>query len=362
MEALFKKYFWVLNLVVLAIVAWILAQTVTDYFAMKYLSGSAIDADVSQTAQHKSPMKKAEASRLAANLTGRSPLNVDDKPEPVTDKPPDDCKPSCEDKECGPDGCTGECGKCEEPKTCNADGKCETVQDKPEQSELNIELVGTMSSPADPEIRFANIIADGAGTSMVAIGTELLEGKAKVIDIQPKIIYLREGDKLTHVALWSKKKAAKAPKKGPRISSAGRLKRPPPTVGRRPNPMPANRARNTFDYSTGVKKTGDFQYRIDKQMLDEQLTDLTQLGMQARVIPNYRKGKYEGFKLVGVRPKSLYRAIGIRSGDIIRSINGKAINSPNKAMELFTQLKNSSGINLEVERRGKIESFQYAIQ
>ena len=97
-------------------------------------------------------------------------------------------------------------------------------------------------------------------------------------------------------------------------------------------------------------------------MLDEQLTDLTQLGMQARVIPNYRKGKYEGFKLVGVRPGSLYRAIGIRSGDIVRSINGEAINSPNKAMELFNKLKNSSSLNLEVERRGKIEQFNYAIR
>ena len=92
---------------------------------------------------------------------------------------------------------------------------------------------------------------------------------------------------------------------------------------------------------------GDFDYSIDRQMLNKQLADLTQLGMQARV---------------GVRPKSLYRAIGIRSGDIIRSINGSAINSPNKAMELFTQLRSSSSIKMEVERRGKIETFNYGIQ
>ncbi len=37
------------------------------------------------------------------------------------------CSPKCDGKECGADGCGGECGKCEEGSACLPDGNCETV-------------------------------------------------------------------------------------------------------------------------------------------------------------------------------------------------------------------------------------------
>lgn len=110
-------------------------------------------------------------------------------------------------------------------------------------------------------------------------------------------------------------------------------------------------------YGDLFKKVGPLTYVGNGPGLNAELTDLTQLGMQARVIPNYRKGKYEGFKLVGVRPGSLYRAIGIRSGDIVRTVNGKDINTPNKAMELYTQLREAKRLTLVIERRGKLETI-----
>jgi len=63
-----------------------------------------------------------------------------------------------------------------------------------------------------------------------------------------------------------------------------------------------------------------------------------------------------------VRPGSLYRAIGIRSGDVITSVNGTKIDSPNKALELFEQLKNSSNISVEIERRGQPKTLGYSIK
>jgi len=37
------------------------------------------------------------------------------------------CKSQCKDKECGPNGCGGYCGACEEGFSCNADGSCEEL-------------------------------------------------------------------------------------------------------------------------------------------------------------------------------------------------------------------------------------------
>ena len=62
-----------------------------------------------------------------------------------------------------------------------------------------------------------------------------------------------------------------------------------------------------FDYTSGVKKNGEFDYSIDKQMLDEQLTDLTQLGMQARSFQTIEKVSTRASSWWR-RPGSLYRS------------------------------------------------------
>ena len=351
MEALFKKYFWVINLVVLSVVAYLIAQTVVDYFATKYLNTESNNISLTASNTQLVLLEKAEGDRVGEVLTRRRPFNVE--PEK---KEGGDCKPDCTGKQCGSDGCGGKCpGECADGERCNQEsGQCELGDEESRQSKLEIKLLGTWVNPVDPSFRFANVLLKGANTEMLEVGSDVL-GEAEVVDILPKFLLLKEGDRLTHVGLWGDA----APKK-----KAGRIR---PMSNNRPKASSSARTtkrgrKPKYDFSKGVKKVGDFDYSIDRQMLNEQLADLTQLGMQARVIPNYRKGKYEGFKLVGVRPGSLYRAIGIRSGDIIRSINGSAINSPNKAMELFTQLRTSSSIKMEVERRGKIETFNYGIQ
>ena len=111
-----------------------------------------------------------------------------------------------------------------------------------------------------------------------------------------------------------------------------------------------------------MTKTGAYDYSIDRSMIDKQLADLPTLQSQARVVPHYKDNQYQGFKLVGVRPGSLYRAIGIRSGDVITSVNGNKIDSPNKALELFEQLKSSSNIQVEIERRGQAKTLGYTIK
>ena len=96
--------------------------------------------------------------------------------------------------------------------------------------------------------------------------------------------------------------------------------------------------------------------------LNEQLEDLNALSRQARVIPHYRDGKPQGFKIVGVRPGSLYSQIGVRSGDILKSVNGEEISSPNKALELYEKLKNSDNVAVDVERRGRKVTLDYQIK
>ncbi len=116
--------------------------------------------------------------------------------------------------------------------------------------------------------------------------------------------------------------------------------------GSKPGPIPAR--------EKAVAILGEDHRAILRGCVDEQLQDLGALGRQARVIPNYDResGSYKGFKLIGVRPNSLYRNIGIRSGDVILQVNGEEMNSPSKVLELFNRLQSESRIVLSITRRG----------
>ena len=65
---------------------------------------------------------------------------------------------------------------------------------------------------------------------------------------------------------------------------------------------------------------------------------------------------------MGVRPGSLYTNLGIRSGDILKSVNGEEVTSPTKALELYEKLKTSDNVTLDIERRGRKATYEYNIK
>ncbi len=341
MSALFKKHFWAVNLAAIAALAWSSSATVNTMVGAELFvvpEPPSIDSDGS-----KGSLASKDLGRIPADLGAASTLDG----RKVFDlRPP----PEGEEAE-------GEDTDLEETETeVDTTGKLE-------ESELPIELVGTFVSD-DPSSSMATLSVSGEN-KLGWVGTELLDGQAKLAAIAPRHIVIREGSSLKVVRLWTEREAAGKPGRGGSGRKATSARGAARSSSSRATASAASKAKKPpakKDFSKGVKKTGPYDYQIDRGMLDEQLQDLSKLGSQARVVPNYRNGKYEGFKLVGVRPGSLYRSIGVRSGDVIKSVNGKAIDSPNKALELFEQLKASSNIQLEIERRGQPKQLNYAIQ
>ncbi len=112
----------------------------------------------------------------------------------------------------------------------------------------------------------------------------------------------------------------------------------------------------------GVKKLDDKSYEIEKQEIDNVLSNLNQIAKQARIVPSFQDGKSNGFKLFSIRPNSLYSKIGIQNGDIVQKINGYEINSPDKALEIYSKLKDAESISVDLVRRGKPQTMKYSIR
>jgi general secretion pathway protein C len=111
----------------------------------------------------------------------------------------------------------------------------------------------------------------------------------------------------------------------------------------------------------GIKKVGGNSYEVEQSEIDGALANLSKLATQARVVPAFEGGESIGFKLFSIRPNSLYAKIGLKNGDIVTRINGYEINSPDKALEIYQKLKDSKQINVDLKRRGKATTLDYAI-
>lgn len=84
--------------------------------------------------------------------------------------------------------------------------------------------------------------------------------------------------------------------------------------------------------------------------------------LQARIVPAFREGVPLGFKLFAIRSGSLYERAGLRNGDIVRSLNGMDLSSPEKALEAYRTQRNASRIEAEIEREGKLITLTYLVK
>jgi general secretion pathway protein C len=112
----------------------------------------------------------------------------------------------------------------------------------------------------------------------------------------------------------------------------------------------------------GVKKRGEGKYDISRDSIDTVLSNMSALSTDARVVPDFKGGKQRGFKLFSIKPKSVFAKIGLKNGDVLKSVNGYTLSSPDKILEVYGKLKDSEQVGLEVLRRGKPRSFEYSIR
>jgi len=111
----------------------------------------------------------------------------------------------------------------------------------------------------------------------------------------------------------------------------------------------------------GVKKLADNRYEIKRSVIESTLSNLNNIATQARIVPSFKNGVSNGFKLFSIQPGSLYSSIGVENGDVIQKINGYEINSPDKALEVYQKLRESRHITLEIERNGQVISKEYNV-
>jgi general secretion pathway protein C len=152
---------------------------------------------------------------------------------------------------------------------------------------------------------------------------------------------------------------------GGRIERLGLSGAPVPVaVAAVPTPAPAENSGDDLQNAIdgGIKKIDDTTFEIEKSLVEKVLVNPMAVAKGARVVPAMKNGKPEGFKLYAIRPTSVYAKLGLTNGDTLTSINGFELTSADKALEVYTKLREATSLELEVTRRGKPVVLKYTIR
>lgn len=94
---------------------------------------------------------------------------------------------------------------------------------------------------------------------------------------------------------------------------------------------------------------------IDRAWLDGFLSAPARAIKAARLVPSIKDGEMHGIKFYGIRSETPLHVLGVHNGDMLETVNGTRITSPDQALDLYAELSKGLTKELELafERRGK---------
>jgi general secretion pathway protein C len=299
---IFKRYFWVISLVFAGAVAFVGADTVKEV--------------IDERLQPPARVSQRKSSRVSQQEKEREPSFY-----AVIHKR--DVFHSAQEKAAKKAGTTPE-------RTVIKDTALE-------KTPLQIRLRGTVSRESGDSLAVIEDIRTKK-QDIYHVGDVIL-GEAKLIAVSRNKVYLERDGKQEILEVHEK------PEGKPTEKAAGRrFQRTPIPEGR------------------GIKRLSATRYRIPRQDVQNAFGNMNHLLTQVRMVPNFKDGQPDGFKLLSIKSGSLIHRSGFRDGDIIKRVNGIEIDSPEKAFEVYEQVKNEPVITVEVMRGGRNRTFTYEVR
>jgi general secretion pathway protein C len=101
---------------------------------------------------------------------------------------------------------------------------------------------------------------------------------------------------------------------------------------------------------------------ISRTDFEKYLKDESMIYKDARFGPNMVEGKIDGYKIYQVAASHVFYQLGARNGDVVRRVNGIPLNNTQKMLELWSNIKNSQTVTIDIDRKGTILSYEFQIR
>ncbi|MEO1244576.1 MAG: type II secretion system protein GspC [Pseudomonadota bacterium] len=209
-------------------------------------------------------------------------------------------------------------GEATEEPVDDADGPAGPVPEELDETRQNLTLTGIVAA-TDPELSAAIIEDASKNEKAYQIGDTVVAG-ATLHAVERERVVLDENGVLTSLTL-------------------------PDEFADRPSPIrrtaraPARPQANTQSIQSVVAQ------------------NVSRLADVIRPTPYFVNGQQQGYRVYPGRNRQQFAALGLRPGDLIRDIDGQALNDPTQAMKIFQSLGSAEQVSVTVERDGQPQAL-----
>jgi general secretion pathway protein C len=178
---------------------------------------------------------------------------------------------------------------------------------------------------------------------------------AELVGIREHRVFLRPaGKQLCQLAMFAPPQPVAPPTPPPVVAAV-----PAPSEER---PPPHKSSLSEEELNAGITAVSETNYNVSRQLLDKVLGNQAELMRAARVIPYEENGRVVGVKVYGIRRNALLGKLGIQNGDVLRTINGFDLSSPDSALEAYSKLRESDAFSIAMVRRGQPKTMEYSVK
>jgi general secretion pathway protein C len=215
----------------------------------------------------------------------------------------------------------------------------------PQACDGSTRLVASMYQQNNPEWSFASLSLGSGSPLLYRIGGTV-ESRTVHMVFPEAVLLKASNGQLCSLTMF------KSPNQPPPKPAT-----PPPAVAE----AAAAPAGNTDELDRGIKQVSDTKYTVNRSLVDKLLQNQGELMRSARVVPHEENGRVVGVKLYGIRKSSLFGKLGLQNGDMLRTINGFDMGSPDSALEAYAKLRSASNLSVALVRRGNAVTMDYNI-
>jgi general secretion pathway protein C len=215
-----------------------------------------------------------------------------------------------------------------------------------------LRLVGSVMSPGYPDWSFAAIAGSSGGKTMLYREGSTVDG-SRILAVYPSSVVVSSSSGACQLLMFEEEDAGS-------VGTPAVATRPAPAPSTPANPR--NAGLSDAELDEGIEKISDTKFNIQRGLVDKALANQGSLMRAARVIPHEENGRVVGVKLYGIRRNSLLGRLGVRNGDMLRTINGFSMTSPDTALEAYSRLRTADKLSLAIKRQNNEMTIDYNIE
>jgi general secretion pathway protein C len=225
----------------------------------------------------------------------------------------------------------------------------------------NLKLVGTVVGT--PERTYA-VIEDLSTKRQDLYRLGDLVREAKVVEVTRNRVVLDNRGRREELFSFEKTDTAGPPPNEPAARQLGAPRRSPPPQQSEPNEPPADPPQEGANEGADaeIERVSENMWRISRDDLVEQLDNFGQMMKEARLTPHFTGGQPDGFMITNLPRNSFLARMGLRSGDIMKGVNGQKFGSLEEFFQVYQQLQTEPMLQIEVERSNRSEMLTYEVR